>query len=252
MMKEKYRRDNVMKRALLFISILALFCVFAPTLAQDDANTIEYGQTVTGEITNRNFEIEYRFVGAAGDVILAEMSDPQEYSGPLDSPGIILLDAKYNVISSVDGYGGSVQFFAELPASGDYSILATRADGRAGTSLGEFNLTLSKLPVLEPGEAISGKIPADTTDFYAVVTDKPFTVAYERLTRGLYPEMNISTLYNNQPRQIATLRGDTLVSGSIGITPESDTEGTLAYVISVETSYSFDESVVEYTVMLEE
>jgi hypothetical protein len=241
-----------MRRNLFILTLLALFCIAAPGLAQDEVPKVEYGETVTGEITNRYFEVEYLFSGSAGDVILIEMKDPQDYSGTMGSPAIILLDEKYNVISSLEGYGGSVSFFASLPFSGDYSILATRAGGRAGDSLGEFNLTLNKLPELQPGEPMNGKIPPEKTDYYVVQTDKAFSVAYERLTRGTYPELTISTIYDNRLSEIASLRGQTLVSGAIGITPEAETTGTQAYVISVVSSYSSEEVIVEYTLTLTE
>jgi len=52
----------------LTLLIVLLFTFAFPLLGQED-NVVEYGDTATGEITNREFEIEYSFSGAAGDVV---------------------------------------------------------------------------------------------------------------------------------------------------------------------------------------
>ena len=59
--------------SLIFLLVFAIPFTYAqdPTeepLADDDPATIAYGETVSGEITDREFEIEHYFQGVAGEV----------------------------------------------------------------------------------------------------------------------------------------------------------------------------------------
>ncbi len=235
----------------LFI-LLALLSLALPGLAQEDVPVVEYGQVVSGQITNRTFEVEYGFAGAEGDVILAEMKPVEGASNNFHSPAIVLLDADYNVLETANGYSLGVTLFAQLPASGEYSLLATRQDGRAGDSVGEFTLKLSKLRMLKDGETVGGKAHPQTIDYYAVETRIPFTVAYERKTRGFYPQVGIAVIRDYGLYEIASLKGETLVSGAIGIAPE--TPDSQLYIVMVQsTSYYGDsQETVEYAITLDE
>lgn len=65
-----------MKKLFFLIMLLSLFVM--PVWAQGDKpelpeGRIVYGDSVTGEITSREFEVEYPFVAEAGDVVVIEM-----------------------------------------------------------------------------------------------------------------------------------------------------------------------------------
>jgi hypothetical protein len=240
-----------MKRFFLIMAvILGLACAVAPTAAQDNATKIDYGQAVSGEITNRNFEIEYQFQGSQGDVILVQMNSAE--GSQFYETAIIFLDADYNVLASQAGSSSTI-LLAELSKSGTYSLLATRRDGRSGKGVGIFDLKLLKLPVLVAGKEVRGKVGADTIDYYAVKTGSPFTISYVRKSRGFYPEVHILTLRveGNYMDEVATLAGATLVSGSLTLAPESgDNQLFLVTVQKSARYYTPDQNTVEYAINL--
>jgi len=79
----------------IFAMCFAVSLLPNAVLAQEDSNTIAYGDTVVGEITNREFEIEYTFTGKADDVVVIEMHQV-DVLGDLDHPVIMVLDTEYN------------------------------------------------------------------------------------------------------------------------------------------------------------
>jgi hypothetical protein len=179
------RRSNrtitaILVTALGFVLILSA----APGIAQDQP--IEYGQTVTGEITNRDFEIGYVFTGAEGDVVIVRMAGAELEGGAqaLSEPQVIMLDADFTVIgSSSYGYPATT-FFWRLPTDGDYTILATRTDGRAGDSVGGYKLELINPETLPPGKTMLGTVLPQEPDYYAVIGE-PFTVETPAVRRLL-------------------------------------------------------------------
>ena len=120
------------------------FVMIAPSFAQD--NTLTYGDTVTGEITNEAYEVPYTFEGTAGDVILVEMTMLEE---GLDSY-IQLKNASGEIIAFNDDGGvgvNSVMGPFILPADGIYTVVATRFMQAEGVSVGSFELTLSQTEI---------------------------------------------------------------------------------------------------------
>jgi len=207
-----------MKYFALVIALLALSLTPALVNAQDETSPlIEYGQTVTGEITNKEFEVEYRFTGTTGDVIIIEMK-PVDTMGDLTSPEIVVLDTDYNVLWTADAYGDTT-LSAMLPYDGDYTIFATRYGGRTGDSVGEYTLTLSNAPVLEVGVPVEGEISGEEVVYYAINTaGGAFTINYEKRGGELFPEVTFNVLNEGELEQTAALTG-TIAAGSLGIDP---------------------------------
>ncbi|HEX3049023.1 MAG TPA: hypothetical protein VHP83_00085 [Aggregatilineaceae bacterium] len=239
-----------MKCFVLLISLLALSLSPTLVIAQDDtSNIIEYGQTVTGEITNKEFEVEYRFTGSTGDVIIIEMK-PVDSMGDLTMPAIVVLDTEYTVLWNAGAYG-NVTLSAMLPYDGEYAIFATRDDGRAGDSVGEYTLTLSNAPVLEVGVPIEGNISGEDIAYYAInATAGSFTVNYEKMGGELFPEITLNVISEGQLEQTAVLSG-TIMSGAIGIDPSYLTSDILLLAIRRGLwDWSSSENTVSYGVTL--
>jgi hypothetical protein len=107
---------------------------------------LTYGASVTGTISDANYEVLYTFSGTADDVITIELTatDPDS----LDT-FVALLGPDNNVVATNDdvdfdngNYNSAIVDFT-LPTSGTYTIVATRYKGEDGNSLGDFTLTLN-------------------------------------------------------------------------------------------------------------
>jgi hypothetical protein len=129
-------------------------------------NTLQYGDTLTGFISEDVYQIAYSFSGQAGDTIDIRMS---RTSGDLDSY-ISLLDPNGEEIAVNDDDPGGLNRNARLqgftlPVSGLYTIVATRFDQDRGATEGGFTLTLetgettaSGGNTIEPGGSVTGTI----------------------------------------------------------------------------------------------
>lgn len=107
---------------------------------------IAYGDVATGSISNVQPERIFTFAGNRGDVITIRL---ERQSGDLDTV-LALLDSAGHELAMNDDAPGPVpsdsrieQF--RLPASGMYTIVATRFQRGAGTTSGEFMLTLRRI-----------------------------------------------------------------------------------------------------------
>ena len=105
--------------------------------AQD---AIEAGDTVTGELTEDTFAVEYTYEGKADEVVVITLA-PVDVLGELNNPAIIVRDEGGDDLLRYDGYGSSTVVVL-LPEDGEYTIVATRTDDAAGTSIGEYTLTV--------------------------------------------------------------------------------------------------------------
>lgn len=122
---------------------LALTAAGFETLAPP---TLAYGQTVSGEITDAQYEQRWTFAGTAGDVIRAAMTRAEDEPGGLDGylqllgpDGALLLevdDTGDNVMPAITGY--------TLPADGVYTLVATRFGFANGFSTGAYSLALER------------------------------------------------------------------------------------------------------------
>ena len=109
-----------------------------------DIPFIVYGQSVEGQITDDNPIMMYQFEAEAGDVIGITM---ERLNGNLDT-FIILQDSNGNELArNDDGTGLTSPTDAYLqaytiPATGEYTILATRYQQENGSTQGAFRLQL--------------------------------------------------------------------------------------------------------------
>lgn len=237
------------KVAILFILTFMLI----PVSAQEEntENTITYGDSVEGEITNRNFEVEYAFEGAADDIINVQLI-PEDESDGLNQPSIILLDADFRVIQTVDGSYGAVNLFYNLPNDGQYYILATRRDGRSGDSEGAYTLNLFSVEPLAFDTPIEDAASNTGPNYYAVRTDESFDVQYIRGNGDFYPEVAVNivesdSFSDSNLSTVAKMEGDELQRGLIGVDVTQET----IYIIRVGPplfNFSFTERDLSFTI----
>lgn len=241
-----------MKRLVVTLSFLVLLIMATEAVAQDDgSNTIEYGQTVVGEITNREFEIEYTFAGAAGDVVVIEMHQV-DVLGDLNRPVIMVLDPDYNPLWDTGSYGSAI-LAAVLPYDGEYVILATRSNGRAGDSVGEYTLTVSNLPVLEPEVPVEGEVSSKGVVYYAVdATAGPFTINYVKTSGDFFPEVLVNDISEGELDDIASMSG-AVVSGTMTIDPAYASNDVLVILLHEALwDWNYDEVKAAYTLTIEQ
>lgn len=239
-------------RRLTRMLALALIFLLPAFSAAGQASTIEYGQTITGEITNSRFEVEYTFSGSAGDVIVVQMSRTTT-TGGLENPEIVLLDSQNELLASTArsfAYARAV-LYAELPASGSYVILATRRDGRSGTSVGEFELSLLRPEVISLAKSVNGTISSEgESQYYVVVPEKEFEISYQKTDGDMFPQVVIGTLDPSTGglSQAAVASGGALTKASFGVF-----EGGMPYVVVISRApfdFSFDEVTADYILMV--
>ena len=121
-------------------------------------NAIAYGQTINATLGGTTGSLRYTFNGQVGDQIEIRMD---RTSGDLD-PLLILLGPNGQEVARDDDGGGARNAYIRsltLQASGIYTIIATRFGEAAGTSSGNFSLSLTSLTTGGPppptGSALS-------------------------------------------------------------------------------------------------
>lgn len=150
-----------------------------PREVEPGQTAITYGERVQGAISDLVSSYTFQFRGTAGDSVTVMM---ERAGGDLDSY-LYLLTAAGVIVAQDDNSGGSsgdAQVTATLPATGEYLILATRVQQDAGTTTGNYILTLESdaepIPVpttqttpssasflpIAPGEAVQGEITSES------------------------------------------------------------------------------------------
>jgi len=214
-------------RLLLVLLLVGLALGSGIAQAQGGAELLEYGQSVTGELSNQKFEFAYTFTGKAGDVIIIEMAETDSESD-LDNPAIFLLDSNSEVIGTAEGAGGRVVFAAELPDAGTYTILATREGGRGGESVGPYRLTLLQPPLLVVGEPVTATADSREVSYFAIRVDGPFALSYVKQGGDFNPEISVNQIEDNELRAVAAVSGKALASSLLRLEPE---DGQTVFIV---------------------
>lgn len=235
------------------LMLMALLCA-ASLVSGQDVDTIEYGESVTGELTDREFEIAYEFTGSEGDVIVIYMA-AVDTLGDLNRPELLLLNSENDVVAdTADAFTiGEILLAAELEAEDTYTILATRQDGRAGDSVGEFTLDLIKLPVLELDKEVSETISSEDSDqYYAIRSDSSTLVlSYLKLSGTFSPMISINVINDEAGLdEVVVLQGSALERAAVNVPSEPG-----LYIVTVGEApfdFNFNEVEAEYELMLVE
>ena len=105
---------------------------------------LDYGDSVTGRITDVVFQELYVFYGDEGDTVSITMAAAND-SG-LDPLLVLLDDERFSVAENDDTETSqNSEILTTLPTSGYYAIVATRFELSAGVTTGEYELTVTKI-----------------------------------------------------------------------------------------------------------
>lgn len=179
--------------------------------------TLQFGDSVVGEINNDIYQQVYAFQANRGDIIHATL---QRISGNLDS-FLILADAQGTVLlvndedpDSPGTLDAAISNF-RIKKTGTYLLVATRFGREAGDSRGGYSLTLDRLPVqalgnvpekavlLDYGTTATGTIDSNNLlRFYLIDGHKGdvLSINVERTRGNLDP---VLTLYTENLRELA-------------------------------------------------
>jgi hypothetical protein len=234
----------------LMLALLALLGMTAMVTAQEG---ISYGDVITGEITDQEFEIEYSFEAAAGDLVVVEMRRADTDSELYNADLIVVNPAGDVVADTTDYYGSNgaqavVLFEAE---DGEYTILATRDGGRGGSEVGNFILRLLLVDELT-AKPIEGQMGTEALDaYYAIRADGNMDVSYTWLDGNYAPLMQVRSLEDmGYPSdQTASVSGTLLNTATINLTAE-DGQLLLVSVIGNPIDYLFDDVEATFEVSL--
>lgn len=157
-----------------------------PTPSSGDSDLLQFGDVVSGEITDDSFAIAYKFMARQGDVVDIQLVATNDDS-TLDPLLILLNPDGDNLVENdddPDGVGRDSYIHAfEIPIDGEYTIVATRFQQELGTTTGEFEVTLtisdsppaSEATQLEYGDEYDGEITtnimSETLEFDAEAGD---------------------------------------------------------------------------------
>src|SRR5262245_48935276 len=146
------------KRAFITMSLLMVLTfvlpAFAPAQAQDDRTPITLGEWVQGTITAENYQTKYVLTGKKGDVVTVLMVEASN-NGNLDAM-LVLRTSDGDILAQNDDIPPHHSLvMAELPADGDYVILATRLNGKDGDTEGDYWIQANIVQPMQTGEKTS-------------------------------------------------------------------------------------------------
>ena len=147
---------------LLYIVLAVLLCQVS--LAQAQPATIRYNEVLTGTITESNTEQNWAFDGQEGDLVLIDMR--ADNPNALDTL-LTLLDPNGSTLITDDDSGDHLNSRIgpfQLPASGQYTIVAARYNGSGDYELELRNL--NTLPTLRTGKPVSGVVDSTHVSDY--------------------------------------------------------------------------------------
>ena len=238
-----------MKRLAVVFSFILLVLPIT-SYAQE---SLEVGTPVRGEITNAEFEVEYMFSGTADSVVIIELlaEDDDGFMNELYGQ-VILIDSSGNVVAdTADNFTfGDAVLVTQLSADDDYTIVATREDGRAGESEGEFTLILNIPEILGIGDVAEGAASSEGESLYYVVeAEEDFELSYNKSAGDFDPQVLISTITENN----ADIEDYISVNGEVTNVSLGDIPAGL-YVIEVDDalfSFYWDEVTADFTLSVE-
>jgi hypothetical protein len=215
--------------------------------AQAQDETIAYGETINGTISDQNFEIAYTFSGGESDVIVAEL-ESVDALGELERPILLLVNSQNEILGDTAETFSyqSALLAAELPAEETYTLLVTRENGRAGDDVGDFTLRLLLAPEIVAGRVVEDSSGTDAPKDYFVArqSGSPATLVYHKVDGDFAPEIAVHRIEEGALTPVISMSGSELADGQVTL-PSS---GSL-YVISVGEApfdFSFGDLKVTY------
>ncbi len=235
----------------LTVGMIAALILALTAFGVQAQDKIAAGTAAEGELTEAEFAIEYTYAGKADEVVVINLK-PVDALGDLNNPAIIVRDASGTDLVRYDGYGNTT-IVTMLPKDGDYTIVATRRDDKAGTSVGKFTLTVTQPAELAAGDSTDMTVNSEETNYFVYRGDSDFVLSYAR--QGEYaPEFTINTLDTDITpgtlNTVATVGGKLATQGTVGVIP-----GKAVYVIKVGQAlfdFYFEKLEATYTLQISE
>jgi hypothetical protein len=209
----------------IFALMMVAFTSSVPAfVAQDEPIPIQYGDTISEQITDETFEIRYVFAGHEGQVVIIRMMSDGTDAG-LATPAFQVFSGERSLIDSTRVFtlSQTVVYAAfQLPEDGDYVLVATRRDSEAGANSGWFDLSLNSAAPMEADQLVSGSGSDSTEEYYVISPSDPFALAYTKTGGRFSPSITISALRDSgSTEQAAEMSGTFLDAGTLTVTPDS-------------------------------
>lgn len=160
-----------MTKIFKLVVIFMLVSMMAMVVSAQDSESIEYDETVTGELDSQTYEQSYSFEGEEGDTIIIRMTATSE-EPRLDSY-LFLEDAQGNELAFDDDSAGNLNSLLgpfTLPEDGTYTVIASRFQQENGTSEGTYDLRVSMADTLEIELNESLEIELNADDMVGIYT----------------------------------------------------------------------------------
>ncbi|MBZ0298261.1 MAG: PPC domain-containing protein, partial [Anaerolineae bacterium] len=198
-----------------FIRSLILLCLLwgSVVLAQP-ARTIDFGDTISDQLSSNVSAVEYTFTGEQGQFVSITMLQVVDMD-----PFLRLLDASGNVLIEDDDSAGSLNAKIgpyRLPTNGSYTIVATSL---SGDDVGDFTLNLETTVVqrIEYGQTITGTLDTDNPEEeYLFTTAAGDTISIDLESTAFDSYL---TLASTNPRMDLTYDDDSGVDRNARIGP---------------------------------
>jgi hypothetical protein len=181
----------------VLVIALAIFMAVSAVAAQaQEEETIDFGQKLKGELTNRAFEVPYIFNGKANDTVIIQMA-AADTTSRMANPSLIVLNSNNDVVVSnqVIQFRTATLIF-QVPQDDKYTILATRDKGRSGTSQGEYTLELIKPAALVLDTPVKEEITnRGRSNYYLIQHDgSAVDLGFEKIGPGIGVIVSISRI----------------------------------------------------------
>lgn len=239
-------------RIILF-ALIFIFSVFSlPAKAQEQHRLIEYGQTVNGNISDKDFEVKYDFNAKKGEVFVIEMKTKDRST--LAKPQIIIVASNGDVIADASSNValGSAYLVGQKMVDDTVTIIATRKDGRSGDGIGDFTLNLISPTLLNVDVPIKETIINNISQYYRInVGTSALKLSYMKFDNGFSPEVSINVINDTHGlTSIISLSGKALSSIQTDLPMD---EGI--YIVKIgknDFNLNVDEAEVKYQFLLSE
>ena len=158
-------------RLLTIVGLLTFFIIGG--IVAQEGDSLGYGETASGVISDEVPEVTFTFEGSQGNVITITMVglNPENPSDPRLDSYLTLIGPEGNTLFQDDDGAGNLNSLIgpyTLPGDGTYTIIASRFLAADGTSLGAFEVTLNITEVNELviGEPLTAELPNSASDVF--------------------------------------------------------------------------------------
>lgn len=193
------------KRSVLIIMVLLLLTFSVSSMAHaQDRTPIALGEWIKGTITDENYENKYTFTGKQGQLIMVTMLEGNE-GGDLDS-FVVLRNLDGDIIGQNDDVPPHHSLvLAELPADGDYVIVATRLGGKDdGDTTGDYQLQVTEFIPISVGAKTNISLVTDEEKdhpyFFVLHPAEDIAVHFSFIGQAqeIYPDIGLFQWIDNE------------------------------------------------------